>query len=622
MSDSEDSTVTHTKDPYAYAVAAFQVPPSLDYVPVLEELDQAPPFPNFVLEHVYPEFMPSEDEVFPAEEQPLPTAVSPTTDSPGYITYSDPEEDPTDYPADGGDDNDDDGSSDYDEDDDDVEEDEEEDEDEEEEHLASAYSIPPSPVHRTTARISIPSCYDLAESRDTIYFPSTTIKYITSGTPPLLPIHLPTSSPPMLLPSTSHKVDVLEVTLPPQKRLRIALGLRFEVDESSSTPTARPTRGFRADYGFVGTLDDEIRRDPKREDTDEIYGRLDDAQDDRVLMSGQLNMLRKDRRAHAWTARLMESEARLSREAWVQSMDASDTVRAEVMSLRVANALATRDTDRSRNGKDSHDPGMGARRQASPARECTYQDFMKFKPLYFKGTEGVVELTQWFERMETVFRISNCNVDNQIKFATCTLFGSALMWWNSHVMTVGPDVAYAMTWTNLKKKMTDKYCPRDEIKKLEMDKKISTFAERQDENKRKFEDTSKNNPNQQQNKRRNTGMAYTTGSGEKKPYRGSKPMCSKCNYHMTDNVLQNATSATGLAIWPVIVRVLQMPNLLTTKRALGLVRKSLALSVEPRDISRGSVQSLRITTMESSWKWKCSSKSVCGMLMYVNNIKV
>nr|GEW59182.1 RNA-directed DNA polymerase, eukaryota [Tanacetum cinerariifolium] len=57
--------------------------------------------------------------------------------------------------------------------------------------------------------------------------------------------------------------------------------------------------------------------------------------------------------------------------------------------------------------------------------------------------------------------------ENQIKFATCTLLGSALTWWNSHVRTVGHDVAYVMTWTNLKKKMTDKYRPRDEIKKLE-----------------------------------------------------------------------------------------------------------------------------------------------------------
>nr|GEV04367.1 reverse transcriptase domain-containing protein [Tanacetum cinerariifolium] len=57
---------------------------------------------------------------------------------------------------------------------------------------------------------------------------------------------------------------------------------------------------------------------------------------------------------------------------------------------------------------------------------------------------------------------------NQIKFATCTLLGSALTWWNSHDRTVGHDVACAMTWTNLKKMTTDKYCPRGEIKKLEV----------------------------------------------------------------------------------------------------------------------------------------------------------
>ncbi|GJS09531.1 reverse transcriptase domain-containing protein [Tanacetum coccineum] len=44
---------------------------------------------------------------------------------------------------------------------------------------------------------------------------------------------------------------------------------------------------------------------------------------------------------------------------------------------------------------------------------------------------------------------------------------SALTWWNSHVMTVGHDVAYAMNWTDLRKKITDKYCPRNEMKKLE-----------------------------------------------------------------------------------------------------------------------------------------------------------
>ncbi|GJR27822.1 putative reverse transcriptase domain-containing protein [Tanacetum coccineum] len=65
-----------------------------------------------------------------------------------------------------------------------------------------------------------------------------------------------------------------------------------------------------------------------------------------------------------------------------------------------------------------------------------------------------------------------------------------------------------------------------------MDKKIRTFAERQTENKRKFEDTSRNNQNQQQqNKRQNTGRAYTAGPSEKREYGGSLPKCSKCNYH-------------------------------------------------------------------------------------------
>ncbi|GKF88231.1 hypothetical protein Tco_0259108, partial [Tanacetum coccineum] len=70
-----------------------------------------------------------------------------------------------------------------------------------------------------------------------------------------------------------------------------------------------------------------------RQDTDEIYERLDNAQDDRSLTRGQLNLLYIDRRSHAYTARVMENEARLSHEAWVQSMDASDTARSEARAL-------------------------------------------------------------------------------------------------------------------------------------------------------------------------------------------------------------------------------------------------------------------------------------------------
>ncbi|GJT37064.1 reverse transcriptase domain-containing protein [Tanacetum coccineum] len=85
----------------------------------------------------------------------------------------------------------------------------------------------------------------------------------------------------------------------------------------------------------------------------------------------------------------------------------------------------------------------------------------------FKGTEGVVGLTQWLEKIESIFHISNCIVACQVKFATYTLQGNALTWWNFHVQAVGHDIAYAMPWKTLKKIITDKYCPRGEIKKLE-----------------------------------------------------------------------------------------------------------------------------------------------------------
>ncbi|GJS16381.1 hypothetical protein Tco_0410853, partial [Tanacetum coccineum] len=79
------------------------------------------------------------------------------------------------------------------------------------------------------------------------------------------------------------------------------------------------------------------------------------------------------------------------------------------------------------NGRNENpnENNMDAR---SVARECTYQDFMKYLPLNFKETEGVVELIRWFEKMETVFHISNCPEKYQVKYATCTLLNSALTW--------------------------------------------------------------------------------------------------------------------------------------------------------------------------------------------------
>ncbi|GJS65352.1 hypothetical protein Tco_0679916 [Tanacetum coccineum] len=382
MSDSEHSIVTYTsissddgssdvgslgvivlgydglsmmpKDPYAYVETAMQEPPPLDFVP----------------KPAYPEFMPPEDYVFLAEEQPLPAAVSPTADLPGYITKSDPEkdpeeeddedpeEDPTDYPTDRDDDDEEESSI---NDVDDEEEDEGKDEGEEEEHLAPAdfipspplpvssplpISPPPLPISPTHSLGYRPAMIWLrAESPSTSHLlplpppivlprtkasmammraaaPSTYYLAPPSGTPPLLPIPLPTSPPPLLLPSTDCRADVPEVMLPPLVLLPVL------------------------DYGFVATLDAEIRRDLDREigygitdvweDPDEIAEEIaaTDVAEFGQRMTDFVTTIREDTdeiyvRFHARTARLRKGEARVAREAWAQSIDASDTARSE-----------------------------------------------------------------------------------------------------------------------------------------------------------------------------------------------------------------------------------------------------------------------------------------------------
>ncbi|GJZ79935.1 putative reverse transcriptase domain-containing protein [Tanacetum coccineum] len=257
----------------------------------------------------------------------------------------------------------------------------------------------------------------------------------------------------------------------------------------------------------------------------------------------------------------------------------------------------------STNRDGSHSLHGDNRRNVQTARPCFYTDFMKCQPLNFKGTEGVVGLTWWIEKMESVFNISGCTIENQVKFATCTLLGAALTWWNGLIRTLGPE-AYAMAWEVLKKKMTDKYFPQGEIKKLEidlwnlkvkgndvpayterfqeltlictkfvtnkiekvdkyisglpdniygnvkstrpktldetielandlMDQKLCTYAERQSDNKRKADDSSRNNHGHQQQpfKRQNVSKVYNMGTSKKKPYGGSLPKCTKCHFH-------------------------------------------------------------------------------------------
>ncbi|GJV14398.1 putative reverse transcriptase domain-containing protein [Tanacetum coccineum] len=230
----------------------------------------------------------------------------------------------------------------------------------------------------------------------------------------------------------------------------------------------------------------------------------------------------------------------------------------------------------STNRDGSHNLYGDNRRNVQTAHPFFYADFMKCQPLNFKGTEGVVGLTRWIEKMELVFHISGCAIENQVKFATCTLLGAALTWWNGQIRTLGPE-AYSMTWevkgndvptyterfqeltlictkfVANKTKKVNKYIsglpdniygnvksarPKtlDETIELAndlMDQKLRTYAERQSDNKRKADDSSRNNHGHQQQpfKRQNVAKVYNMGTGEKNPYGGSLPKCTKCHFH-------------------------------------------------------------------------------------------
>nr|GEZ16447.1 hypothetical protein [Tanacetum cinerariifolium] len=424
MSESEHSSVIYTSVPSPVEdyldIGSPEVdgPPSPDYVPGPEEPEQAPLSPDYVPGPEEPEqapLSPDYDDVFPAEEQPLPVAATPTADSPGYIPEfdpkgnleeddeEDPEEDPTDYPAD--------------------------------------------------------STVVALQAVDHIPFEEVIEPLLQIPSPPL-----PIPSPP---PNSPTHIEIPESCLPLRKRLSFASPTPSqEVEESSAAGAARqdepvvarddPYSLLREEiYGFFNRVDVTPGRSLSREleygitDTwDELVGAIKEIAP--ITLQGvnqrvtDLSTIVEDRRVHRRLVVMIERE----RIGWL----AADHRRRGVIKELLA-------ADHKRQVQLTK-----ALRPAQVARECTYSDFLKCQPLNFKGTEGVVGLSQWFEKMKSLYSISNCTVACQVKFATCTLQGNALTWWNSHVKTTTPEAAHAMPWRILKKMMTDKYCPRAKLR--------------------------------------------------------------------------------------------------------------------------------------------------------------
>nr|GEX37860.1 hypothetical protein [Tanacetum cinerariifolium] len=603
--------------------------PSPDYVPGPEH----PPLPiekPYIPEPEYPEYLAPSDDEAPLEDQPLPADASPIAASPDYVADSDPEEDPeddqADYPANGGD-GDDEPFDDDDDDTDDEDPDEEpfeEDDEEEEEHSAPADSFvvlirdlvlsaretealeADEPTHAPRSPISIPfSQTRLRRARKTVRpeppmlasMKACIARQAALLSPPLLvpslPLPLPsslTTSPtdtgaPLgyrevgirmrgLLPSTSRRTDIPEADMSPRKRACLTAPTSgFEIGESSAAGAARqpgPTesdlRRYRveqAGYGITDTWDEIVDKmmeiaPTTLEGVNERVTELDTIVRQRTYEFEEFNhsSLCHDFRDTGCCTDYPEYVT-------------TDPVNYDTWTHR------EHDADRSRNGDNNNDSGTSGRRKMATPKECPYTDFLKCQPMSFQGTKGVV------------------------KFASCTLQGSALTWWNSHMRAVRQDVAYAMSWVALKRMiigldllnynhhfqelalMCERMFP-EEAEKVEryidglpnmihgsvkaskpqsmqeaikvateiMDKMMLTHAERQAEHKRKLDDTSRNNQHQQQPfKINNVARAYTARPGDKNPYGGIKPLCPKCNYHHKGSYTQKCTNYRKTGHW-------------------------------------------------------------------------
>ncbi|GKB04478.1 reverse transcriptase domain-containing protein [Tanacetum coccineum] len=490
-------------------------PPSPDYVPGPEH----PPSPVEVLyvpEPEYPEYLVPSDDEAPMEDQPLSADASPVALSPSYVADSDPEEDSkedhADYPTDGGDDDDEPFDDDDDDDDTGDENDEPFEDEEEEEHLALADS-PAAPVVDHVPLGEDTEAFETDEVAPT-HVPSprrhTARMSVRPQTPVPLPseaeverlLALPIPPPSLLTPLSSPLPQIPSPPLPPPPS---SLHLPHIVPRSFIHTVITTNTKYQASK-FIPPVN-HLGEDTFRRAKVTTVRRLC------LMLSHRDAGVRRDESEKVGLRhygclgldqqRTVEEEALVSREAWAHSIGLSTAVHYELQAYRthtqmqdyrIASQESLTTTLIAHNNMPPKRTSAAVRAIAAPMtaaaieqlikarvsgtvtrgstrtpRECTYKDFLNCQPLTFKGTEGVVVLAQWFERMESVFHISNCAVENQVKFATCTFLGNALTWWNSHMKAVTQDVAYAMDWKTLKKMMTDKYCPRGEIKKLEVE---------------------------------------------------------------------------------------------------------------------------------------------------------
>nr|GEV82904.1 putative reverse transcriptase domain-containing protein [Tanacetum cinerariifolium] len=410
------------------------------------------------------------------------------------------------------------------------------------------------------------------------------------------PFDYPADSTVVALPAVDHvssepySIDIPESCLPLRKRLHFASPTSSqEVKESLAADAVRqdepaiarddPYSLVREElYGFVDRVDVAPGRSMSREldygitDTwDELVGAIKDIAPTTLQGLNQrvtnLSTIVEQETTIMYGIMEDAQDDQMTHEAWGLSMDASDNARSDVMSLRttlVAHHALILDLQ------------TADRRRQRVIKELLAADHKKQKMAPKRIIRPAPVITTPAPETTTTTSVTNAQLQAMI----------------DQGVTAG--TTHAMPWRTLKKMMTDKYCPRGKIKKLEfemrnlkvkgtdvvaynqslqglalmcdrmfpkeidkveryvggfldmihgsvmatkpktmqdaieftselMDKKINTWAERQADNKRKSDDTTRNN-HQQPNKRQNTGRAYATGNGDRRAYEGPRPL--------------------------------------------------------------------------------------------------
>ncbi|GJV50055.1 putative reverse transcriptase domain-containing protein [Tanacetum coccineum] len=335
----------------------------------------------------------------------------------------------------------------------------------------------------------------------------------------------------------------------------------------------------------------------QRPDAQELYMRCEDAHDDRALLGAQVSILRRERRYFRSMASSYERESVIARQVWSHSENRIQAMEAQIRDSQ-------RDVDVLQRFRDLvHATETGPQdipEDAGSSLGCmdllSLFSYLVWHAKYYGSLPASIALGPYFhfkmppkKRTTTTTTTTTPMIDAQLKaliaqgvadalaeieanrtningddnhdsgtgsrrteratfkFATCTLQGNALTWWNSRVKTVTHEVAYGMAWKALKKMITNKMF-------LEESNKVKKYVGGLPDMIHGSVMASKQNTMHDAIEFATELMdqkAYTIGPREKKPYRGSKPLCPKCNYHHDGQCAPKCTNykRTGYSAW-------------------------------------------------------------------------